>query len=92
MVVGDAEVRRAPDGSARARDVRVDARALFLGEDDAHLKDMTEVAARTVASCPPGTPWSEIGEAVKASVRAAARRATEKRPEVIVVLHQGRLV
>ncbi len=90
VVVVAAAVERAPDGSARAREVSIEARALFLGPDDAHLKDMREVAARAITACPPRTPWSEISEAVRASVRAAARRATDKRPEVIVVLHEGR--
>jgi beta-CASP RNase J family ribonuclease len=90
MVVVDAKVRLAADGTASADEVRVEARALFLGDDEAHLKDMREVARRTIAACPATTPWTEIGEAVRASVRAAARRATEKRPEVIVVLHDGR--
>jgi len=91
LVVVDAQLVRDPDGTAHANDLRLETRALFLGPDDAYLKDLHDVAVRTVAACPAQTPWSEIGEAVKASVRAAARRATEKRPEVIVVFHDGRL-
>jgi len=91
MVVVDAHVKREADGTARATEVRIETRALFLGPDDAHLEDMRRVATRTIAACPATTPWSEISEAVRASVRAAARRATEKRPEVIVVLHEGRV-
>lgn len=91
LVVVDARVRREADGTARAEEVRLESRALFLGEGAALVAEMRAVAMRTVAACPPHTPWSEIGEAVKASVRAAARRATEKRPEVIVVFHEGRV-
>jgi len=91
MVVIDARVKREANGTASASDLKIEARALFLGPDEAYLDDLRRVAIRTIAACPPTTPWSEIAEAVRASVRAAARRATEKRPEVIVVLHEGRL-
>jgi mRNA degradation ribonuclease J1/J2 len=91
VVVVDARVSRNGDGSAVAHDVELSARALFLGAEDALLDEMRAVARRTVAACPPATPWSEISEAVRASVRAAARRATDKRPEVVVLLHQGRM-
>lgn len=91
LVVVDVVAAREPGGSTRASQAGVEARALFLGRDDALLEELRDVAIRAVAACPPGTPWAEVSEAVRASVRAAVKRATDKRPEVIVILHRGRL-
>jgi beta-CASP RNase J family ribonuclease len=92
LIVVDLHVARNADGTHRVlTPARVEARALFLGEDDALLAELAATATRAVQNAPSGTPSTELAEAVKASVRAAARRATDKRPEVIAILHQGRL-
>ena len=46
-------------------------------------------AEKAVATCPARTPFSEIEEAVRLSVRRAVKRANRRRPEVFVVLHTG---
>ncbi|MFO0748957.1 MAG: ribonuclease J [Myxococcota bacterium] len=91
VIVFDGHVRRAPTGTAELVSSRVDTRALFLGEDDALVGELGRVATRVVAGCPAGTPWGEIVEALKASLRATAKRLTDKRPDVLVVLHEGRI-
>ncbi|MBL8785750.1 MAG: ribonuclease J [Deltaproteobacteria bacterium] len=92
LVLLDAAVMRQKDGTADVRgDLRIDTRALYVGPHDEHVRELRDVALRTIRACPAGTPWSEIAEALKSSVRAAARRSTDKRPEVVVVLHEGRL-
>jgi len=91
LVVLEAEVRRRDDQGAELVRASLETRALFLGEDGALLRELDAVARRVVTGCPPGTPWSEIAEALRASLRAAAKKATDKRPEISVVLHQGRL-
>ncbi|MCC6621740.1 MAG: ribonuclease J [Deltaproteobacteria bacterium] len=91
LIVLDAEVRTRPDRGAELVSSRLETRALFLGDDGRLDRELDGIARRVVAGCPPGTPWSEIAEALRASLRAAARKVTDKRPEVIVVLHAGRL-
>ncbi len=92
LIVVDLHVKKQPDGTHRVvGPAKVEARALFLGEDDALLTELASTATRAVQNAPAHTPPSELLEAVKASVRAAARRATDKRPEVIAILHEGRL-
>lgn len=91
LIVVDAHVAPHKDGYKVVGPIQVEARALFLGEDEALLAELTETARRAIEKAPPKTPPKELVEALKASVRAAARRATDKRPEVLCVLHSGRL-
>lgn len=91
LIVVDVAVSRLPDGKAAVASVSLESRALWLGEAGELTETMRATARRAIENCPPGTPWSEIRESVKASVRSAARRVTEKRPEVLVTLHTGRL-
>lgn len=79
-------------GRWKVNEVRVDARAVVLGEEDKLLSELKAVAERVIGHLPEGVPLREVQEAVRASVRAHARRATEKRPEVVVVLHKGHWV
>jgi len=84
----DITVRREPDGRLHG-DARVQTRAMW--DDGGTLPGaLAVVAERAVHSCPPRTPVKEVEEAVAASVRRAFRKATDKRPDVVVVLHQGR--
>jgi beta-CASP RNase J family ribonuclease len=91
LIVVDAEVRREVDGRCIVGSVGIETRALWLGAANELTESLRATARRAIENCPPGTPFSEIRESIKASVRAAARRVTEKRPEVLVTLHTGRL-
>ncbi len=97
LIILDAHITHASQGKAPkdtykvVGDIHVETRALFLGDDDGLTADLISTARRAIENAPPKTPVRELTEAVKASVRAAARRATDKRPEVIVILHEGRL-
>lgn len=91
LIVVDAHVKVSGLGYKVVGPVNVEARALYLGEDDAMLKELADTARRVIENAPDRTPQKELVEAIKASVRAAARRQTDKRPEVLCVLHSGRL-
>lgn len=91
LISVDIAASRGADGKATAKSVTVETRALWLGPAGELTDALRATARRAVGNCPAGTPWSEIREAVKASVRNAARKVTDKRPEVLVVLHGGRL-
>ncbi len=91
LIQVDLAATRGVDGKASCLSVEIETRALWLGVAGELESALKATARRAVANCPPHTPWSEIKEAVRASVRAAARKVTDKRPEVLVVLHSGRL-
>ena len=88
LILADITVRREPDGRLHG-DARMQTRAMW--DDGGALPGaLAVVAERAVRGCPPRTPLKEVEEVVAASVRRAVRKATEKRPEVVVVLHMGR--
>lgn len=91
VIVVDAHVRRTATGTAEVVASHVETRALFLGDHGALEGELGRLVQRVVASCPSGTPYAEITEALKASLRAAAKRVSDKRPDVLVVLHEGRV-
>jgi beta-CASP RNase J family ribonuclease len=91
LVVVEIAARRAADGTAVADEVQLETRAMWQGEGGELLNAMRATARRAVSGCPAHTPWTEVREAVRASVRAVARKALDKRPEVLVTLHAGRL-
>jgi beta-CASP RNase J family ribonuclease len=70
-------------------DAKVDTRALWLGEHGDLAADIASTANHVPANCPPGTPLSELEEAIRGSVRALCRRKVGKKPDVIVLLHQA---
>ena len=90
VVVVDVEVEVDQDGARpRAGEVRVDTRALWL--DGGALPGALEAMVRqTFETVPVRTPLKEIEAAVVASLRALCRRRAGKRPEVMVIMHQGR--
>ena len=88
LIVVDAGVSRAADGRLEAT-ARVALRAMW--DDDGAMPKLLELTAeRAIRACPPRTPLKEVEEVVAASLRRAVRKLTEKRPDVIVVLHLGR--
>jgi len=88
IILIDAAIRRQPDARL---DPTVHVQLRSMWDDDGALPKALElVAERAIRACPPRTPLKEVEEAVAASVRRAVRKATEKRPDVIVLLHLGR--
>lgn len=72
-----------------ATDPKAEARSLYLGPDDALLADIAAAAARVPENLPPGTPLSELEEAIRGAVRALCRRRVGMKPDVLVLTHQG---
>ncbi len=62
----------------------VETRAMW-SDGDTLGRTLVRVAETAVGNCPAATPKTELEAAVAASVRAACRRVTDKRPEVIVM-------
>ncbi|MGM0577769.1 MAG: ribonuclease J [Myxococcota bacterium] len=88
LVVVDAEIETV-DGRRRAASVELHTRALWL-EDQRLLSAMHGAVERSVAMCPGRTPLPEMEEAIRGGIRSLCRKRTGTKPDVVVVLHEGR--
>ncbi len=89
VVVVDLTLEREPGGLTRGK-VAVETRAMWT--DDGRIEgEMVIAAERAVHGCPARTPFAEIQEVVRAVIRRIAKKRLDKRPDVIIVAHEGRV-
>lgn len=87
VVVVDLELTRRPDDTLTAT-ANIQTRALWL-DHEALPAAMERAAIRTVKSLPARTPLKEVEAAVQVAIRRTARKATGKRPDVLIVSHHS---
>lgn len=88
VVVLDAQLVRGPEG-ATLEGLSVETFAIWLDEGRV-LDDIERAVGQAVAGCPPRTPVRDLTEVARLAARRVVRRRLDKRPEVVVVLHEGR--